>query len=152
MSNEARIQISLQIRQQGIAGAAGKFFQSNPTQFGADVGGPNGPSPGSLLVPTAGLDINFSQLKFPGGFCWFQNLDNTNYVEWGAFDPAIHKFYPIGELLPGELYLIRLSRWLGIEYGSGHLGTGTGSVGMGDTLRFKAAIAPCVVTICGFDK
>ena len=125
-------------------------WQSQPTSFIANMQGERGPTPGSLHVPTHGIDANFSELTVPGGLCWLINIDPVNYVTYGIFDHVYNRFYPIGELLPGEPYLLRLSRHLGVEYGTGS-GSGTGTAGTGDTLHFRANNAPCDIVVAAFD-
>lgn len=145
MSNEATINAGLQIKVGEID------YQSRPTSFKGNVTGAKGPVPGAITVTIAGTDIDFSQLVLPG-YCRIQNLDTTNVVHYGIWDPTIQRFYPLGELLPGETYPLRLSRYL-----SDAFGTGTGTIGPdvpGDDncrLRFKADIASCNVLVEAFE-
>ncbi len=140
MVNEASIRSSLQITKGKIE------YRSSPTQFSADVTGSKGPSPGAVDISTAGTDIDFSELTTPG-LCRIQNQDPTNYVTYGIWDPENNTFFPLGELLPGETYPLRLSRLLQEE-----LGTGSGTSGA-DTnrLRFKADTASVVVLVEAFE-
>lgn len=46
--------------------------------------------------------------------CQLTNLDPTNFVEYGV--QVAGTFYPVGELQPGETYVVRLSRNLGTLY------------------------------------
>ncbi len=140
MANEAQIRLSLQIRQgQGV-------YQSQPSSFTADVLAFKGPTPGVVLIDTGGVDIDLSQLTQPG-FCWMQNLDDTNYVEYGIYDPETVVFTPLGELRPGEINLIRLSRNFGEEYA----GVGTGTTAPTNRLRFKANSASVLVRVEAFE-
>jgi hypothetical protein len=143
MSNEARIQISLQVRRSNLT------YLSQPTAFTADVAGPGGPSPGAILVGVGRTDVSLAQITNPG-LCRLQNLDATNLVEWGVYDVALNKFIAVGELLPGESYVVRLSRFLGQELVPG---TGTSGGGSAATrLSLKASVAPCMVLVEAFDR
>lgn len=140
MSNEAQIQSSLVIRR-------GSLLYGRPRMFQADVSATKGPTPGYVLVSTEGTDIEFTELTTPG-LVRIQNVDTTNYVEYGIFDPQTNVFYPLGELLPGEEYVLRFSRNLQEEY----VGTGTGTSAPTNTFRMKANGAPCGVQIDAFEK
>ncbi len=138
MSNEARVQISLYITKGNLR------YQSQPTSYAANVSTAKGPTPGVLAVPTSGVDVSFAQLNYPG-LCWIQNLDNTNYVEWGVHDGTL--FHPVGRLLPGELTCFRLSANLGEEESA----TGTGTTGPVNTFFLKANLATCEVRVDAFE-
>lgn len=116
MANEAQLRVSLSIRTGNLS------YQSSPTAFLGDVIGSKGPTPGAISVSTAGTQVDLSQLTTPG-YYRFANLDETNYVEYGIYDPQTHVFYPFGEILPGESYVGRFSRNVQEEY----LGPGTGT-------------------------
>lgn len=138
MADEATIQASLQITKNKLK------YSSQPTNFKADVATEKGPSPGAIAVSTDGTDVDFSELTTPA-LCRLQNLDTTNFVEYGIWDGI--SFLPLGELLAGESYVIRLSRNLTEEFG-----TGTGTTGAAaNTLRLKADTAACNVLVDGFD-
>lgn len=133
MSDEAQIRSSLQINKGNLR------YSSQPTAFRADVSGTNGPTPGAIAVATTGTNVSFAALTTPG-LCRLMNLDSTNYVTWGIYDGAF--FFPLGEILPGESYVIRLSRILGSE----SPGTGTGN-----SLRMVANTAACNVAVEAFE-
>ncbi len=141
MANEARIQSSLQISI-GV-----QQYLSRPTVFLADVSVADGPSPGSVTVSTAGTDISFSQLTNPS-LCRLMNLDSTNTIEVGVWDPDTAEFYPLLELLPGETFVVRLSSYLGSEMGL----VGTGTTGSGVTMRAKAVGAASVLLVEAFGR
>lgn len=141
MAKEATIRIALQVRS-GMLN-----YQSNPTYFSADIVDPKGPTPGAFTVSVAGTDTDLSELTEPG-LCRIMNLDSTNFVEFGIWDPALQDLFVLGELLPGETYVLRLSRNLGETYE----GTGTGTTAPTRTLRFKADTAPCVVLVEAFER
>lgn len=136
MSNEAQISSSLRILKGNLQ------YQSIPTSFRADVTGTKGPTPGSIAVSTAGTDVDLSELSTPG-LCRLRNLDSANYVTWGIYDGAY--FFPLGEILAGESYVIRLSRVLGSE------SPGTAGTGAGNRLRVMADTADCVVAVEAFE-
>lgn len=139
--NEASIRSSLQVRSGEL------FYQSQPTAFEADVAGSKGPSPGAITVSVFGTNIDLSQLVTPA-LCRVMNLDPTNYVEYGIRDPATGVFYPLGEILPGETYILRLSRNIQEDY----YNTGTGTTASINFFHFKANKAPCVVVIEAFER
>ena len=140
MSNEAQIRSSLSIVSDNLT------YRSQPTAYNADVAGSKGPVPGAIAVSTVGTDVDFSELTTPA-LCKIQNLDDTNFVEYGIWDPEGSTFYPLGELLPGEFSVLRLSRNLQQEFG-----TGTGTTGA-DTnrLRFRADTATLQVSVEAFE-
>lgn len=140
MANEATVTSRLTI-QKGYLD-----YMSRPGQFQATVTGTKGPVPGALEATTAGVSVDFSELTTPA-LCRLMNLDTTNFVEYGIWDPEGGVFYPLGELLPGESYVLRLSRNLNEEYG-----TGAGTVGANtNRLRLKADTAACQVMVEAFE-
>jgi len=153
MSAEIQIRLSISINKGNLQ------FQSYPQGFQADMAGQKGPVPGVITVAVTHTEVYFTQagsgcnagigtLVQPG-YCWIQNLDQTNFVIFGIYDADTITFFPLGELLPGELTLFRLSRYLGQELKPG---TGTGIADMGTSfLSFKADIAPCNVMVLEFD-
>lgn len=148
MANEITVNSNMTIRGTAANNNASLQHTTNPTQFRGNILGNNGPYPGSLLATPAGLDVSFAQAaagSFPG-YCRLQNLDPTNFVTYGIWNGA--DFYPLGELLPGESYVIRLSRQLGFDYAAG---TGTSPAGSGFTLRLRADTANCRCLVEAFD-
>lgn len=142
MASEATIRTSLQIRKGNLT------YQSQPTAFIADVAGTKGPVPGAISVSVPGIDVDLSELTTPG-LCRIQNLDSTNYVTYGKYDTDSNRFHPLGEILPGETYVLRLSRYLNDEF----IGTGTGTpAGSNSRLHLKADTASCNVLIEAFEK
>lgn len=128
--NEATIRSSLQISKNNLQSS------TLPTTFLGDVTGTGGPSPGTITVDLDGKDVDLSALTTPG-YARFQNLDATNFVELGIFDPETGVFYPLLEILPGESYVMRISRNIAKEFG-----TGTGTTGpTTNTLRLRADTA-----------
>lgn len=139
MSDEIRVTSSLQVANGSL------FYQSQPTAFTADQAGTGGPSPGILNVSTAGRNVSFSELTTPG-LCRIQNLDSTNFIRWGIHDGAL--FHPVGKILPGETYIIRLDADIGEEEAD----TGTGTTGVVNSLYVKAVGGTCKVLIEAFDS
>lgn len=143
MSREAIVRASLIIRSGSLD------YRSNPTGFVADVTGINGPTPGAITVSVDGVDVDLSQLTSFGGFCRLANLDSTNFVTWGIHDPETDRFYPVGKILAGETYVIRLADQLEEELGTG---SGTGTAGPStNKLRLKADTASVVALVEAFD-
>lgn len=115
MSNEARIQSSLQIKVDNVD------YQSRPTAFQADVSVGRGPTPGTVLVDSStATAISLSVLTTPG-LCKIHNLSETGYVVVGIHDGT--SFFPCMEFLAGECFVFRLPRHLGDEF----VGSGTPS-------------------------
>ena len=140
MADEATIRCSLDINKPPLR------YISRPTVFTFDVAGTKGPVPGAIEASVLGTDVDFSELTTPA-LCRIMNLDGTNFVEFGIWDPEGITFYPLGEVLAGETYVLRLSRYLQEEYG-----TGTGTTGA-DTnrLRIKADTAAVQVLVEAFE-
>lgn len=121
-------------------------YSSRPAAFQADQAVAIGPTPGTLLVSTNGIDIDLSELTTPG-MARFQNLSTANIIDVGRFDPDSNKFYPFLKLKPGESYIVRLSEHITEEY----LGTGTGTTSSATTLRAKARNAASRLLVEAFN-
>ena len=141
MANEVTVNVSLQVRKGNLV------YRSQPTVFRADMDGTKGPSPGAITVTPLGTSVDFSELTTPG-FCRLENLDTVNYVEYGILDNLGSVFYPLGELLPGEITVIRLSRNIGESYPT----TGTGTSASVNSLHFKSNTDDVVVVVEAFEK
>lgn len=124
------------------------------------VGAPNGPLPGSLLVPitSAGLDVDLSLLTAPG-VCRFHHqglADGTDpgtsrtmyYVDVGIRDVITGLVYPLLELVPGDKFAVPLSRNLLESYNL----TGTGTGPPVNKLHLIAHVAPCRVFVGAFER
>lgn len=136
MANEATVRAALSIRVGNID------YQSRPSTFLADVAEGTGPTPGEISVGVNGTDVDLTAVTTPG-LCFLQNRDDTNYVDYGVYDPESAKFYPLGRLLAGECFVLRLSPRIESEYG-----TGTGTTGpTTNTLRMQANGAACRVLV-----
>lgn len=143
MADEATIRCSLHVVKGSLV------YQSNPTGFRADVNGAKGPTPGAIAVPLTGVAVSFSELTTPG-LCRLMNLEAAggNYFEFGIRDPGLNVFYPLGEVLPGESYVLRLTRNLLEEYS----GTGTGTTTPGNQFWLKANGAALTALVEAFEK
>ncbi len=147
MANEAQIRTSLQIDKG--TDPVQIAYRSQPTVFLADVAGVKGPLPGAFAVSTAGTDVDFSELTTPA-LCRIMNLDATNFVTYGIWDPEGGLFFPLGEMLPGESYILRLSRVLQGEFGTE--GGPAGTVGPNtNRLRCMADTAAVNVLVEAFE-
>lgn len=140
MANEGTFTVGLNIRKGNLQ------YTPPVTNFRVDVDGSKGPTPGAVTISVTGTDIDFSELDIPGP-ARILNLDSTNFVTFGIFDPETNKFYPIGEILPGEVYPIRFSRYLADEFGTGSGTTGPHT----NRLRFMADTAACDVSVEAFE-
>lgn len=133
MADEIRVSSTIQIRKGSLV------HVPQPSSFTADiVGEAKGPSPGAISVSPTGTDVDLNEIENPG-VCWIQNLDQDeadggsgNYITYGIWDPELSRFYPLGEILPGEFYFLRLSRFIQEE-----VGTGTGTVGGSSSNRLR---------------
>lgn len=139
MANEATITSSLQIKSPGTGGRNALDYQSRPSTFRANVTTPRGPTPGLVQALITGTDVSFAALTTPG-LMRIANLDPTNFVRWGIYEPSINRFIPVGRLKPLESYVFRLDGTFGNEYGAG-----TGTTGSGAVFRLKADTAACDV-------
>ena len=140
MANEATVRVSLTIRKGNV------FYQSRPEAFLADVSVGKGPVPGAKTCNSGELDIDFAELTNPG-LCRLSNLSSEGYLEYGIWDPETSVFYPLGEILPGESYIIRLSRNFGEEYS----GTGTGTTAATNRFRVKGIAGSTVALVEAFE-
>ncbi len=125
MAREATVGCGLRIRLDNID------YRAYPTQFTPDVDEGTGPVPGEVLVGSHGLDIDLSLLTTPG-LCRIQNRALTGYIIVGINDGS--RFYPMLELLPGESYVMRLYRSIGVEF----TGSGTGTPSDVNQLHIRA--------------
>lgn len=129
------------------------YGPTQPAAFQITQDNPGGPTPGMVNVLEPGTDVDLTAITVPG-LCWMQNLDSTYAVEYGIYDPETLAFYPLGEILPGEAYPIRLARSLGYE----NYGTASATVPGSNTnrLHFRPLFAPtgtiCKVQIDAFEK
>lgn len=141
MANEIRVQISIQVKKDNFQ------FQNQPTAFLDDMAGDAAaPSPGRITVSEQGTDVDLSKVGTPG-WALFRNLDNTNYVQLGVWNPDQSEFYPFARIKPGTHFLIPLDPDINEEYA----GTGTGTTGQLNTLRLLASTLPCECEVWVFE-
>jgi hypothetical protein len=133
--NEAVISNTLQVVKGNLS------YSSRPSNFRADVSGTKGPTPGAVSIATTGTVIDLSELTQPG-LCRISNLDETNYCTYGVYDADTGEFYPLGELLAGEFYVLRFSR----DFGYPWSGSATTT-----SLKFYANAAEVVVLVEAFE-
>lgn len=138
MASEATVVSSLQLTKGNLV------YQSQPTSFQADVSGTGGPTPGMLSVPTTGVNVDLSQLSRPG-LCRIANISTSGYLEYGIHDGSI--FHPLGEVLAGESYILRLSRNIGQEEDV----PGTGSTGVVNALFLRGVGATVKAIVEAFE-
>jgi hypothetical protein len=139
VANEASITASLSIR-------TGNINDRHSYSFRADVAGAIGPVPGAFEVSTSGTDCDLARLTAPG-LAVMKNLDGENYVLWGVRDLTDGNFRPVGKLLPGEGFPLRLA---GVDLGAEATGTGTQ---YGDSvLHFQAVGGPAVVYVGAYEQ
>jgi hypothetical protein len=143
MANEIQISALLSINNGSLQ------YQSRPNKFSANQVAAIGPTPGYVLATTTGTLIDLSKLTTPG-VGDIQNLDLLNSVEFGLYIPSINEFFPMFELLPGEIYPFRLSQFLGQEFGTSTGGTSPG--GAGCQLMVRGIGGACGVKINVFNK
>ena len=131
MANEFTIksQITLTNGTMRHTGAPSSFQANQTTKFG--------PVPGTVSATTSGVTVSLSGITTPGIFS-IQNLDTTNYVSFGLYISST--YYPLGEVLPGEIYVCRFAR---------DILTANSAAAV---LRVKADTATCKVNILAFDK
>src|SRR5438105_2935048 len=130
MANEGQARFSFQIQVKSADSTLTLLDYRPPTDaFNFNVSGTNGPTPGALTVTRAGVDVSFAQLTAYGGMCSIKNMDPIYKLTWGVKD-GTGKFHPIGDILPGEAYPLRLSVFFGSEFGA--TGTGTFIEASGD--------------------
>lgn len=140
MANEITIQANLQVRLGNLD------FVGRPGSFRDTMDDVGGPTPGTLVVTTTGTDISLAQLTNPG-WILLQNLDDTNYVEFGLHDGSL--FHPIAELPPGlSCGPFKISR----NFGEEHTLPGTGTTGVVNTLYLRANTATCMVKVEAFER
>ena len=131
MANEFKITTAIQLRNGKIS------VNTLPVSYNANQTTANGPTPGMVTATTGGVTVSLAQLTTPG-FLMIQNTDATNYVQYGLLISAT--FYPLGELLPGEVNVLRLARNILTDNGSAAV------------LRLEANTASCLVLVQAFDK
>jgi len=120
MANEITVTFSMRV----VNGSMTEVIQ--PGSVSITQAAVGGPTPGYVTVGTSEESNSFSELSTLG-LLYMQNLDTTNYVEWG-YSTGVYG----GRLNPGEPNFIRLNP--------------------GATLFMKANTAACKCTVKGFQN
>lgn len=132
MSNEIQVRASLIVKK-----GSKPIYQSPSVAYLDNQSGDGGPFPGDLIITADGRDIYWTDLTTPG-WTWLQNNEDPAtsdvYVTFGIYDPSIRKFYPIGELGPGQGIPFKFTRDLSKDF----IGSGTGSPVSGTYFRLEA--------------
>lgn len=147
MANEGRISATLAIRKLSADGSKVLMDFRRTASFAVTVSGTKGPVPGSFSVGIGGKIVNLEELGTPG-LCWLTNMDATNYVTLGIWDPGIDVYYPMLEIGPGESYPVKLYRHIQEEFTQ----TGTGTTGPGNYLFAKAVGGTVVINVEACDQ
>jgi len=97
MANEISINLSMRV-------ANGNLLEViQPGAKSVDQAAVGGPAPGYVTVGTSEESLTLSEFSTLG-YCYLQNLDATNYVEWG-FTTTVYG----GRLKAGEIALFRFN-------------------------------------------
>lgn len=100
MANEISVTSALSVAKTELA-----MSRSGTKQFDLTAAVP-AMSPGIIEVGTSHEALDLGDVAGAGGFCWFQNLGPTNYVELGVDVSAT--FYPLVRLYPGQATVFAL--------------------------------------------
>lgn len=154
MSNEIDVRVSVRVRKDNPSGLGGTIEYQSSQAFRVDMEGYGGPSPGDLIIPLVGRDVYFTELAAPGlavisNHGGVDGDSSHEYVSYGIYDSTTDIYFPLGELLPGETYVLRLARTLHQEFPDA---SGTGTTADENYLRFKAHGAPCRVSLNAFER
>lgn len=141
MANEITVRTTLRVVKSG----GNLNYAPSIRSFNEDLASEKGPTPGYLSVSVDGENVLFDELVTPGRVR-IQNLDATNYVEYGLHDGTI--FHPWGELLPGTEVTFRFSRNFREE---ANVAPGTGTTGNVNYFYLKANTAACGVIVDCFE-
>lgn len=99
MANEVAVSVSLTVNNGNMS-----FVKRD--SYNADQSAAGGPSNGVQEIGTSHELVGITDITNKG-FCYFGNLDTTNYVEIGVDVAAT--FYPLIKLSAGESATLRLS-------------------------------------------
>lgn len=148
MAREQRITIGLNIRD---TETEFQYRSPWPNSYFVDLttSNPVGPSPGTIAVPAEGIDIDLSTFTTPG-LCEVYNESTSGYVTIGIKDPETDVFYPFLEVGPLEKYVVKLSRDISEEHGTG---SGTGTVGGNtNTMHAKSSTGTSYLFVGAFER
>ncbi len=119
MANEITVTSGIAVRKSNLV------FEQASVSKQYDMTGSGGPTPGFLTIGTSEESTAFPELSTLG-WLFMQNLDATNYIEWG-FSTGVYG----GKLEPGEMAQFRLKP--------------------GATLFLKANTAACKCQVYAFE-
>ena len=125
----------------------GLTYQSQPTTFTVAQLLAIGPTPGALLASIHGTQVSLAQLTTPG-LCLFANVDQSNYYQYGPYDPVADKFYTFGVVYPGQVWGMYLDPYFGRAEGTS---PGTSPSESGIQLWLKAIGGPCQAIVSCFN-
>lgn len=102
MANEITVSARLKVNNGSLS------FERNISSLSIDQAAVGGPTPGYVTIGTTEESIAFGELG-TAGWLFMQNLDTTNYVEWGfattvyggrleAAEPALFRLNPSSTL------------------------------------------------------
>jgi hypothetical protein len=97
MANEITLNVSMRVANGSL------LEQIQPGALSIDQAAVGGPSPGYVTIGTVEESVTLSELSTLG-YCYLQNLDATNYVEWG-FATTVYG----GRLKAGEIAVFRFN-------------------------------------------
>lgn len=146
MSDEITVRASVTVKNGNYS------YASQPGYCTDDQATPGGGVPGTVIASESGTDVSFSPLVQP---TWVELMnveaaDSGLRAEWGVYDPQTSVFIPIGELEPGDVTVLKLSRNFGEEWVS--FGTATATAIANNTLRIKAYGGTCRVSVKAHEK
>ncbi len=96
MADEINVVIS-------VTAIKGDFqYQNLKSSYLSDMTTAGGGNPGTVSVTTSQVAVSTTGLT-KAGICIIQNLDDTNFIEFGPTGA------PIGKLLPGEIATFRIA-------------------------------------------
>lgn len=148
MANEISVTVSLQITKGGLVTPV------YAASFTDDMNGTaRGGTPGLVRATTNGVDVSLTGLTALG-YAWVVNLDQTNYVRLGLWDPDASRFRPVLRLKPATGGVPRpqlLCFDPDVEEEFISTGTGTGAGTDTNRIRLKANQAACDVQFFGFE-
>lgn len=119
MANELRMTISVNVKK-------GNVNENISETFVASLTNAEGPTPGYVVVPQLGVDVDLSELTTPG-VCVIKNVHATYSLMVGISDGV--EFYPMFNLAPGESCGGPLSQFIGTSLDATGTGTGTYDTG-----------------------
>jgi hypothetical protein len=109
MAEEIQVTAAIQVKKGSF-----NFAKIGGTPVKITLVGDGGGQPGIVTIPTSNTALTFTGISAPG-WIRLQNLDEDNYVEWGALITGT--LYKLGKLMPGEPALFRLHPSVAATFG-----------------------------------